>query len=200
MRVANADLERKILEEALALVIQNGVDNVGMREIAKACTVSPTTLYYYYRDKEDLLEAVKLDCLFSMDSYIAQHVVVTGFPLADLQSGFEAFRDWAFINPDIALLVMNRFKANLGAGAEAMPRYYKSHRLVIDLLEQAVVNGTAASEDPVLDSSVCISAIWGAIESVLTNRTLPKYWDRGPEYTDRAILMCMSFLTKGASV
>lgn len=194
MKPANPDLEHSILDAALALIIERGLHAVGMRDIARRCGVTATTLYYYYRDKEALIEAVKLRCLAGMDAWIGEHLTLTDDPLADLRSGLAAFWDWCFTSPQVALLVMSGFKPNADAEAGELERYYRSVRLAVSLLERAVESGSAQSTDPVLDSSVCIASVWGAVESVLVKRSLPEYWDRGIEFTERSIEICMCYL------
>jgi len=49
-------------------------------------------------------------------------------PLDELRTGLEVFRNWAFANPRIALLVMGRIKAvDTGDPEKAMNKYYQSY-------------------------------------------------------------------------
>ncbi|MGQ9926814.1 MAG: TetR/AcrR family transcriptional regulator [Chloroflexaceae bacterium] len=47
-----------IIVAAARLIVARGYDGVAMREIAEAAGISKPGLYYHFRDKEDLLEAV----------------------------------------------------------------------------------------------------------------------------------------------
>ncbi|MGA3108772.1 MAG: helix-turn-helix domain-containing protein, partial [Candidatus Bathyarchaeia archaeon] len=50
--------EQRILEVAKELFTQRGFSNVAMREICKAADVTPPTVYYYFKNKEALFDAV----------------------------------------------------------------------------------------------------------------------------------------------
>jgi len=48
-----------------------------------------------------------------------------------------------------------------------------------------------------LDANLCIAALWGAIESVLLNRTIPQYWSKSGSvnFTDKMIDLLLESLT-----
>lgn len=51
-------LQKLILDAARDLFVQRGVEAVSMREIAKRVGYSPTTIYLYFKDKNDLLQTL----------------------------------------------------------------------------------------------------------------------------------------------
>ena len=53
-----ASQEQKILEKAKELFTQRGFSNVAVRDICRAADVTPPTLYYYFKNKEALFDAV----------------------------------------------------------------------------------------------------------------------------------------------
>ncbi len=190
MRTKNPELEQAIRAKTLDLLMVKEPEEIGMREIAKVCGVTATTIYYYYENKERLFEDVKKDCMFEMDRFILEQTSLVTDRAALFPIALAAFRDWAFSHPRIALLVMNRFKPNIEAGPEEMALYYRSTFLARDMIESLTAEGLAKSVDPLLDATLCIAALWGAIESVLRFRTVPEYWDRGVELTDHMIEIC----------
>jgi AcrR family transcriptional regulator len=193
MRTADPELIPRIKEKTLALLMRKEPEAITMREIANSCGVSATTLYYYYRDKDALFEEVKLWRLETMDAFILAKTAGIEDAAAAIKAALTAFRDWAFENPRISLLIMGRFKANPSGGEE----YYRSTLLGKTLLERAVTQGMARKRDALLDTSLMIAALWGAIEGVLLNRTHPEYWDKGLLFTDKMIELCCSVLLKG---
>uniref|UniRef100_A0A7T8BC87 TetR/AcrR family transcriptional regulator n=1 Tax=Breznakiella homolactica TaxID=2798577 RepID=A0A7T8BC87_9SPIR len=198
MKEPNTELAGEIRRKTLNLLINKEPEEISMREIARECGVSATTLYYYYTDREALFEEVKRDCLAAMDRYIAKKLRPVSDPARGVRKMLEAFRDWCLAYPRIALLVMDRFKANRDAGKEELKFYYRSTQLGKEILDRAVAAGLSKSTDTLLDTSLCIAAIWGAVQSVLLNRTIPEYWDKGKQFTDRMIdLCCGAVLTGG---
>ena len=148
MRARNLELERKIREKTLELLMVKEPEEIGMRDIAAATGVTATAIYYYYVDKERLLEAVKKDCMATMDEFITSRMGALSDSLGTLRGGLAAFRDWAFANPRIALLVMNRFTPNVNAGPEEMAEYYRSTFFARDAIVREVAAGNAVSDDP----------------------------------------------------
>lgn len=53
-----ATQEQRILEVAKELFTQRGFSNVAVRDICEAAEVSPPTVYYYFKNKEALFDAV----------------------------------------------------------------------------------------------------------------------------------------------
>ncbi|MDR2898436.1 MAG: TetR/AcrR family transcriptional regulator [Spirochaetaceae bacterium] len=200
MRAANPELEQKIKDTCLELLIRKEPEEISMREIAAACGVTATTLYYYYKDKESLFETVKIDCLHGMDTYIMKKVSESYSTAEQLRLMLIAFRDWALENPRIALLVMSRLKPNVTASAEKLATYEQSTRAAKTLLDTAVAEGLSSSTDTLMDTSLCIAAVWGAVETVLLNRTVPEYWNRGRAFTDRMIDLCLSVILSGNNI
>jgi AcrR family transcriptional regulator len=196
MRNANPELALKIKKIALDMLLQKEPGEITMRDIAKKCGITATTLYYYYKDKKALFEAVKLECLVDMNKFILRKTKRTREPARAIRAGLGVFRDWAFANPRIAILVMGRLDANKNVHGEDFAAYYQSNYLAKALLDAAVAAGRSRSRDTLLDSSLCIAAVWGAIESVLLNRTMPEYWDRGIMFTNKMIDLCCQGILK----
>lgn len=200
MSKPETDLAPRIREKTLELLLEKEPEEISTRDIAKACGVTATSLYYYYKDKETLFTEVKLDCVEKMDNFIRKKITKKAEnPKMEIRAGLEAFRDWAFANPRIALLVMGRLKADTMAEPEKMKKYYQSTSFAKTILDNAVKAGLIKSKDTLLDASLCIAALWGAIESVLLNRTLPQYWSKrgGLDFTNKMIdLLLSSFIKK----
>ena len=183
-------------------------EEISTRDITKACGVTATSLYYYYKDKDALFMEIKFDCLKTMDKFISEQVArkTSKFqksggkpdPIMEIRAGFEAFRDWTFKNPRLALLIMERLKADVQTDPEKINKYYQSTVLAKTILDRAVKAGLSDSKDTLLDTSLSIAALWGAIEMVLLNRTIPKYWSkRGSiDFTNKMIDLILASLVR----
>ena len=146
-----------------------------------------------------------------MDSFIASRIAKVSKnhrgkssgndALAAARAGFEAFRDWAFANPRIALLVMGRLKADTRDDPDKMKKYYSSTLFAKAILDKLVKAGLSDSKNTLLDANLCIASLWGAVEMVLLNRTIPQYWTHrgGLYFTDNMInLLLISLVQKPA--
>jgi AcrR family transcriptional regulator len=58
MATASTNQEQRILEVARSLFTQRGFANVAVRDICRAANVTPPTVYYYFKNKEALFDAV----------------------------------------------------------------------------------------------------------------------------------------------
>ncbi|MCL2765591.1 MAG: TetR/AcrR family transcriptional regulator [Treponema sp.] len=206
------DLAPRIREKTLELLMEKEPEEISTRDIAKACGATTTCIYYYSKDKETLYMEIKIYCVGEMDKFIKNQIEKKikkqqksgkkSDPLMEIRAGLEAFRDWAVLNPRIALLVMGRLKADTLADPEKMEKYYKSTVFAKIVLDNAVKAGIINSKDTLLDASLCISALWGAIESVLLNRTIPQYWTKkgGEYFTNKMIDLLLTSLTRKSSL
>jgi len=61
--------EQRILNVAKELFTQRGFSNVAMRDICRAARVTPPTIYYYFKNKEALFDAVVRETI-SMSEFI----------------------------------------------------------------------------------------------------------------------------------
>lgn len=58
MRTRDANKENSIREQAIEMVVKEGLDGFSMQKLAKAAGVSPATLYIYYKDRDDLINQI----------------------------------------------------------------------------------------------------------------------------------------------
>ena len=205
------DLAPRIREKTLELLMAKEPEEISTRDIAKACGVTATSLYYYYKDKEALFTEVKLIFIEKMDRFISERSAKkilrqrkqgkTPNPIEEARAGLEAFRDWAFANPRTILLIMGRLKPDTRADSEKMKKYYRSTDFARNVLDRAVQAGLSNSTDTMLDASLCIAGLWGAIEMVLHNRTVPKYWSKREsiDFTNRMIDLLLSAIEQKAT-
>jgi TetR/AcrR family transcriptional repressor of multidrug resistance operon len=75
MRPKNLEKEASILAKALAIISEEGLENLSMQKLAKAAGVSPRTIYIKYKDKEDFLVRLFVDEV--VGSY--EKAVLSGF-------------------------------------------------------------------------------------------------------------------------
>ena len=54
-KTENNEARQKLLETGYRMICEEGIENVGVREIAEAAGVTTGTFYYYFTSKEDLI-------------------------------------------------------------------------------------------------------------------------------------------------
>lgn len=92
-------LREEILAAARDLFAKEGYENVSMRKIAEKIEYSPTTIYLYFRDKDDLIEQI-CDQTFALLSKKLEKVFeVGGTPIERLKAGLKAYIDFGIKHP-----------------------------------------------------------------------------------------------------
>lgn len=101
---------QSILQAALELVIEKGLNKLSLREIARRADYSPAGLYEYFSSKDEIIEALVCDAndrLFnhlnrvSKTLPIAQYLVELGL----------AYIEFAHLNPDHFMLMFTHYQA-----------------------------------------------------------------------------------------
>lgn len=109
-----------ILDAALALLREGGVDALGMRPLAERLGVRPSSLYRYYSHREALLGVLEAGAAHSLHSAIRGAVAEREPREAFLAAG-EAYLDYARQEPQLyALLLRDEqvYLAEPGAGKD----------------------------------------------------------------------------------
>jgi AcrR family transcriptional regulator len=69
MRSRDPEKERLIRENALKLFFKEGLEGFSMQKLARASSVSPATLYIYFKDKNDLILSIYREEMQKMSDY-----------------------------------------------------------------------------------------------------------------------------------
>jgi AcrR family transcriptional regulator len=75
-----AEKRAELIAAARTLLLRDGYDATPMNRIAQAADVTPNTIYWYFRDKDELLIGVLDDLLAEI---LADHSAVAGRPLSN---------------------------------------------------------------------------------------------------------------------
>jgi TetR/AcrR family transcriptional regulator, multidrug resistance operon repressor len=62
MRIRDENKIEAIRKKAISMIVKNGFDGLSMQKLAKAANVSPATIYIYYKDRQDLLNQLYIEC------------------------------------------------------------------------------------------------------------------------------------------
>jgi AcrR family transcriptional regulator len=97
-RPANLELRDKILKAAAEIIEGCGPDCVTMREVAEKVGYSPTTLYLYFKDKNDILKEAIL-CGFDSLADSCNAAMVGPRPLDKFRQRCRGYVMWGLLNP-----------------------------------------------------------------------------------------------------
>jgi AcrR family transcriptional regulator len=137
-RAKTEPLDReRIARAALNLVDEQGIADLSMRKLGTALGVEAMALYYYFRNKAELLDGI-LDVLLDE---VSAKLPRSGAPLEQVRATFDALRGMAIDHPQVfATIVSRRFAtqrslefyeellrlfAAAGLSPEQSARYYR---------------------------------------------------------------------------
>jgi AcrR family transcriptional regulator len=176
-RPENPELIKAIRKAVAELVTTRGPAAVTMREIASRCGVTPTTIYYYFENKDRLFEAAKFDIVDEMDRYFAARIDENDSPKKQLVDLIAAFVEWYIANKNLADLLFEKLPPETNLTEESMKRYYKAHMRGERIIRKAKESGELAVDDIEIDTCLGLSFMYGLAKLFCERRLPPRFWD-----------------------
>ena len=193
-RPENPELIAAIRKAVLKLTAKKDPLAVTMREIAAACGVTPTTIYYYFKNKGRLFEAVKFDIIDDLDEILASAVNKDDPVKKQLKDLMRAFVDWYLANPNQADLIFDKLPPATNLTDERLARYYKANRHGYDIIARAKESGELAVDDVETDTALGLAFMYGVVKLFIHKRLMPRFWDDIGPLTDRMIQLFIAAL------
>ena len=94
------DLRQKILDAASEMFAEDGYESVSMRKIADKIDYSPTTIYLYFKDKNDLLNQICEETFAKLIKDWQKIEDKTDDPLTGLRKAMAAYVEFGFKYPN----------------------------------------------------------------------------------------------------
>ncbi|WP_239253885.1 TetR/AcrR family transcriptional regulator [Listeria ilorinensis] len=120
-------LKEKIQNAAVEIIVKEGYHKLSIRKIAQEIGYSPTTIYNYFKNKEDILESIALsvyiETIVTIQQKFSQNPVLN--PLEKLEVGCTTFIQTMVKNPEKFRAVMlsgRRQILNQYENAQHLPR------------------------------------------------------------------------------
>ena len=95
-----ASLRREILDAASQLFVEEGFQRVTMRRIAERIEYSPTTIYLYFKDKNELLTAICEETFTQLAARLERLKTSSTSPLGYLRDGLKTYVEFGLANAD----------------------------------------------------------------------------------------------------
>ncbi len=168
-----ASLRREILEAASRLFVEEGYHGLTMRRLAERIEYSPTTIYLYFKDKDELLQAVCDEAFSQLAGTLDRLQRAPGAPLGRLREGLRTYVDFGLANPDqYAATFLRPIQAEKTPELENSPGA-RAFGLLRQAVQACVENGDIRT--PSVD--VTAQALWAGVHGVtsllITERGFP---------------------------
>ena len=177
------ELRHQILDAAGQLFAKEGYESVSMRKIAQKIEYSPTTIYLYFKDKNELLQEI-CDLTFEklvrrLLSAIDKH----SDPLEALLSGSHAYIDFGVTHPDhyLSTFVVHHYHPIQENSEEFLESTGgKAFSILIDGIEKCVEAGIFREVDRLEAATSWWAMLHGATILLISEKKFP--WMKNEEF------------------
>jgi AcrR family transcriptional regulator len=138
-----AENRQRILDAALRLFEQNGVEQVSMNQIATEAKIGPGTLYRRYRNKGELcLDLMKENIVLlfeNIDAFLKQHR--TDPPSQRLKGLLALFIRFREKKSQLLTGVEDSASTNRFRSRTQSPLYIELHQMIVELFDEMAASG-----------------------------------------------------------
>jgi AcrR family transcriptional regulator len=156
-------MRRRILDAARQLFVKEGFDNVSLRRIASRIEYSPAALYRYFRNKKEILSALR-------EEGFARFVERQGRtrdrfpdPLERLRAGAREYIGFALAEPDHYHLMFSTSCGQVDLDGEWAASSLRSFHMFRDLVVECAATGRFGDVKP----DVLVFALWGQLHGLV---------------------------------
>ncbi len=162
--VQKQELREAILQAASDLFLERGYDGFSLRAVAERIGYSATTIYLYFKDKDELLFAVVDEGFQTFTAALDAAAASVSDPLGKLEAIGQAYIGFGLSHPaHYQLMFMQRPDFLLGYRAgECEPRIHG-----FGILEQTVRQAVDAGVLPPGDAEAYSDALWADVHGVV---------------------------------
>lgn len=195
-RYHHGDLRATLLEEATALLKEQGIEGLSLRRLAERAGVSRTAPYHHFKDKNALLCALATQAFSQMDQLLGQ-VQLDGSDTEQLlRNTVRAYLRFATANPELYELMFGRILWKSGqASVELKAIAYASFRNYADKVNSLFnAPGLSADTDPLRLAQASWATLHGLSRLIIDGI----YVDLGDmeAVSDQAVKLMLTALAK----
>lgn len=160
-----------IIENAMLLFARNGYDATTADDIAQACGVNKAMIFYYYKNKAGLYEAVMTHVLEAIHKEVLTKEKCCNSPLADLEAFITTYTHYCTKNPYVSSLLLRELS---DSGAHLPDVIFASLRKLFALLSEILRTGEELGVFHNVKPMVIHFMIIGTINLFVTTQPLRK--------------------------
>lgn len=161
---AKEDLRKAILGAAREIFLEKGFDNMSIRNIADKIEYSPTTLYIYFKDKDEIFLALHNEGFELLNEKMSVLGVVAD-PMHRLKAMGRIYMTFAIENPDYYdLMFVQRAPMNCLEQGNDWSEGHMAFGFLRDTVAQCMAAGSIGEDDP----EVVAFVIWSFMHGMCT--------------------------------
>ena len=159
------ELRQRILDTASEMFAEEGYTSVSMRKIAERIEYSPTTIYLYFKDKNDLLNQICEDTFAKLYQEVSTIREENSDPLECLRKGMRAYIEFGLKHPNhYEVTFIKPIMEYLGEGIH--PYEGSMGERAFNFLRSQVADTVAAGYLKKGDVDVMSQTLWAAMHGL----------------------------------
>lgn len=190
------ELRQKILDAAVELFLQDGYESVSMRKLAGKIEYAPSTIYLYFKNKSEIINAICADAFERLIEGLDE-IDSRGLPaLAQCEAGMRWYIEFGLTNPHQYQFVFNGPEPE---GVEDDPATNQLAIRALGILARCIARcreeGIFAPGDHSKDSIAIWAQLHGVTSVIITDHgkhAMP--WPTREELIDRSIELILNSL------
>jgi AcrR family transcriptional regulator len=167
----HGDLRQSLIDAAIALISEEGISDLSLRQVARRVGVSHNAPYRHFEDKEALLAAVAEQGFQSLR--VAMETAKQGMPI-DASQRLEAigiaYVNFALAQPFHYRLMFGDYRYNLSKHSALAAAAQQSFMVLVNTIREGQSAGIFRSADPVNIARVAWSLVHGQSMLALDNK------------------------------
>ncbi|WP_338668795.1 TetR/AcrR family transcriptional regulator [Pseudodesulfovibrio methanolicus] len=156
-------MRRRILDAARQLFVREGFDNVSMRRIATRIEYSPAALYRYFRNKKEILSALREEGFARFVERQERARKTFPDPIERLRAGAREYIRFAQSEPEHYHLMFSTSCGQVDLDGEWAASSLRSFRMFRDMVVECVASGRFGEVDP----DALVFALWGQLHGLV---------------------------------
>jgi AcrR family transcriptional regulator len=156
-------MRRRILDAARQLFVREGFDNVSLRRIASRIEYSPAALYRYFRNKKEILSALREEGFARFVERQKRTRDRFPDPLERLRAGAREYIGFALAEPDHYHLMFSTSCGQVDLDGEWAASSLRSFHMFRDLVVECAATGRFGDVEP----NVLVFTLWGQLHGLV---------------------------------
>jgi AcrR family transcriptional regulator len=182
-----AEFRDRLCEAAAKLFAKKGPDGVTMRELAKALGVSPMTPYRYFKDKDEILAAVRARAFDRFSDLLEKAYAKPGNAVERAAAAGDAYVRFAFREPNSYRLMFDLSQPDEDHYPDLVRATARARATMTQHIPALIAEGFLEG-DPETIGHVFWAAIHGAVVLQLAGKLTPEFdFERIQQESLRAI-------------
>lgn len=153
-----AEFRADVCRVAEVLFARHGVEGVTMRQIAAELDCSPTTAYRYFKNKDEILAAVRAAAFNRFCEVIEEATRSSPDPRKGARNVGQAYLDFALENPDAYRMMFDVSQAAVTGNAELAEALARARRSMVAYVAPLIDKGILRGETQALGQMLWASA------------------------------------------